>query len=143
MRLYWSVKYLMVVLLMAAACAQSIVGRLRANDYALIQEGHYSGSVLIRNGDVRIEKLVAPWRAALEDEPELLRGAGAKYFSIPPAVPFHYMYVAEDSAAHRLILRYFAYEPKPMVIAGWQLQFVFDERSGKLVGGYAQELPLE
>jgi hypothetical protein len=53
------------------------------------------------------------------------------------------MYVGEDSAARHVILRYFGFAPKPFIIAGWQVQFVFDKPSRRLEAVYAAEVPLE
>lgn len=130
------------LLLMLAGCAMNLATRLAADDFAVVRLGRYPGDVHIMNGNPRLERLVAPWRAELESNPDLLHRAAGKYFSMPREPEFHYMSVGEDSTTGRVLLRYFAYAPKPVVYAGWQLQFVFDSR-GRLLDVFAAELPLE
>jgi hypothetical protein len=119
------------------------VGRITANDYALAQEGTYAGHLRIKNGDPRLEALVRPWREEVDEHPELLRGVAEKYFSLPEPLEFHYMYIGEDSVAHRVLLRYFAYDPHPVIMAGWQVQLVFDAGTKRLLEVYTTEVPLE
>ena len=127
-----------------AACATSgIIAKVAQDNYALVQEGHYSGSVRVKNDDSTLQKLVQPWRHEIEANPEFMRGIAEKYFSMPIESRFGYMYTGEDSAARRVLLRYFAYDPHPIVYAGWQIQFVFDRPAKKLVSVYAVEVPLE
>ena len=131
------------LLLIAAACSYSIVRRVSAHDFELVQEGRFEGNVRVRNGDARLTSLVEGWRQEIEAEPEFLRRICGQYFSVPESTEFRFMYVGEDSSARRVILRYFGFAPKPFIIAGWQVQFVFDEQSRRLKALYAAEVPLE
>ena len=120
-----------------------MIARVSENDYALVQEGRYEGNLRIKNGDPEIEKLVKPWRREIEDNPEVMRGIAEKYYSIPMESGFGYMYVGADSVSHRVVLRYFAYDPHPVIMAGWQIMFVFDRGAKKLVNVCTTEVPLE
>ena len=131
------------LMLLATACSYSIVRRVSAWDFELVQEGRYRGNVRVKNGDARLTALAADWRREIEDEPEFLRRVCEQHFSVPESTGFRFMYVGEDSAARRVVLRYFGFAPKPFVIAGWQVQFVFDEKSRRLKAVYAAEVPLE
>ena len=133
-----------VVLLAAAACsAPSIVRMVRARELALVEEGRYRYHVETSLSSPKLQARAASWREEIEDEPGFLRTIGEKYFSIPRASSFGLMYSGEDTAHRTVILRYFAYDPKPVIMAGWQIQFVFDRASGRLQQVYACEVPLE
>jgi hypothetical protein len=130
-------------LALAAGCASQIAARVAQNDFALVQEGRYPGRARIANGDPALEKLVKPWRAEIEGNPELLRAIAEKYFSLPEESHFKYMYVGEDASADQVVLRYFAHDPHPIIMAGWQIFLVFDRRAKSLAAVYASEVPLE
>jgi hypothetical protein len=132
-----------IVLLGLGCGAMSLARRVSERGFALVQEGRYAGSVRIKNGDPVLEKLVRGWRDELESDPGIMSRAAGKFFVLPDSCPFHYMYVAEDSAQGKVLLRYFAYDPKPVIMAGWQLLFVFDRRARRLDRVYASEVPLE
>jgi hypothetical protein len=109
----------------------------------MVQEGRYGGNVLVRNSDERLTALAAGWRREIEADPVFLRRVAERYFSVPESTEFRFMYLGEDSASRQLILRYFGFAPKPFVIAGWQVQFVFDRANRRLFRVYTQEVPLE
>jgi len=133
----------LAVLLGLACSAGSIRTRVSAREFALVQEGRYPGSVRIKNGDPELERLVKDWRAELEAEPGFMRQVAEKYFALPEPSPFHFMYVGEDSVQGRVLLRYFAYDPHPVIMAGWQILFVFDRQSRRLAEVFTSEVPLE
>jgi ferredoxin-NADP reductase len=53
------------------------------------------------------------------------------------------MYVGHDSANSRVILRYFARDPDPVIFAGWQVQLVYALPRMRLVRAYVEQVPLE
>ena len=126
------------------ACATpSIVRRVSAGGFAAVQEGRYHGYLRYRNGMPEFERMASDWRRQIEGEPGFLRSVGEKYFYLPAQSEFRFMSVAEDSVQKQIVLRYFAYDPKPVIFAGWQLQFVFSQRDRSLVEVRATEVPLE
>jgi len=132
-----------VLVLFLACTPQNLVRTVSAADYALVQEGRYQGSVRVMNNDPRLKQLAEGWRRQIEADPAFLCGIADRFFSLPDTTGFRFMYVGRDSAARRIILRYFAFAPKPFIIAGWQVQFVFDGQSRRLKAVYALEVPLE
>jgi hypothetical protein len=132
------------VALLALSCiAPSVTQQVSSNGFASVQEGSYNGTLRLKNGNPRIETIAAPWRRQIEDDPNFLTRVGEKYFNIPEGSEFRYKYVAEDSVAKNIVLRYFASAPKPVIFAGWQLLFVFSEPRRSLTRVYASEVPLE
>ena len=136
-------RYGLLVLVIFLNCTYSVVGRVSARDYAMVQEGRYGGNVLVRNGDERLMAIAAGRRREIETDPVFLRRVAECYFSVPESTEFRFMYLGEDAARQQLVLRYFGFAPKPFIIAGWQVQFVFDRAGRRLIRVYAQEVPLE
>jgi hypothetical protein len=137
-------RWIAVALLLAVAgCSYSVVRRVSADDFGAVQEGRFKGNIRVNNGDTRLTALVAAWRQEIEAEPEFLRRVCGQYFSVPDSTEFRFMYVGEDSAGRRVILRYFGFAPKPFIIAGWQAQFVFDKVNRRLDAVHVAEVPLE
>ncbi|MEO0107955.1 MAG: hypothetical protein ABIK62_02120 [candidate division WOR-3 bacterium] len=135
---------LLAALLTAISCPRpSVTSLLMRNDFAIVREGRYPGTLRIKEGDTRIAQVVSRLREQLESDPGLLTRVGQKYFCISDTARFQYKTVFQDSTQHHLVLRYFARAPKPVVHAGWQLQLVFAEPDLKLVAVWASEVPLE
>ncbi len=95
------------------------------------------------NGDPQLKQLAQSWRGQIEADPVFLRDVADRFLSLPDTTEFRFMYVGEDSVARRVILRYFGFAPKPFIIAGWQVQFVFDLNGRGLKAVYTEEVPLE
>jgi hypothetical protein len=132
------------LLLLVLACgSHSLVRNVSANDFALVREGRYKGNVRVVNDDPQLKQLTEGWRRQIEADPTFLRDIADRFFSLPDTTAFRFMYVGEDSVARRVILRYFGFAPKPFIIAGWQVQFVFDLSGRSLRAVYAEEVPLE
>jgi len=137
-------EFCLAALALAAACsAPGLTRRALAGDMAIVREGRYQGTLRIKDGDQKTVEKVEPLRRQIEEDPGFLRQVGEKYFSIPAVSDFRYKYVAEDSVAKRLVLRYFASDPHPIIYAGWQLLFEFSEPNMSLVQVLATEVPLE
>lgn len=132
------------LLVLALACgSHNLVRSVSADDFALVREGRYQGSVRVMNGDPQLKQLAQSWRGQIEADPVFLRDVADRFLSLPDTTEFRFMYVGEDSVARRVILRYFGFAPKPFIIAGWQVQFVFDLNGRGLKAVYTEEVPLE
>ena len=136
--------FALIPLVLVLACgSHSLVRSVSADDFALVSEGRYQGTVRVMNGDPQLKQLAQSWRGQIEADPVFLRDIAGRFFSLPDTTEFRFMYVGEDSVARRVILRYFGFAPKPFIIAGWQVQFVFEEQSRRLRAVYTLEVPLE
>jgi hypothetical protein len=131
------------LVLCVSGCAPRFVRRVQARDFSMVREGRYGNHVEIRNGDSVLVARVHYWRDRIEDDPEFLPRIAEKFYYIPGNVRFHFTYVGEDRSRDAVVLRYFAYAPKPVIIAGWQVQFVFDGSTRRLREVLTTEVPLE
>lgn len=66
-----------------------------------------------------------------------------KQLGISLSKPIEYNYTGYDSINQRVIIRYFACNPEPRQIAGWQVQVVYKLPSLLLEDIYLSEVPLE
>ncbi len=82
-------------------------------------------------------------RADVERHEGLLRTLVRERFEADVPLEFHFMYAGYDSTNRRLILRYFAYNPVPIEIAGWQVQLVYSLPATRLCAAFVEALPLE
>jgi hypothetical protein len=133
-----------VLLVLVLACAShDLVRDVSSKDFALVREGHYQGRVRVVGNDPQLKQSVERWRGQIEADPAFLRDIAGRFLSFPDTTRFRFKYVGEDSSARRVILRYFGFAPKPVIIAGWQVQFVFDLEGRGLKAVYTEEVPLE
>ncbi len=57
--------------------------------------------------------------------------------------PIKYFYTGYDSVNQRIVIRYFAADPQPLLTAGWQLQLIYLYPALVLDEIYLDEIPLE
>ncbi len=108
-----------------------------------VDSGRYPGSLRILPADHPLSVDAAPLRADVEAHEPILRRFVRQRISVKSPLEFQFMYVGQDSANRRLILRYFARAAIPNEIAGWQVQLVYALPSLRPVHAYVQALPLE
>lgn len=96
-------------------------------------------SVFINNVN---NKKIKRWHNYFIRNPNYLKELCQKFFLFPKESNFEFKFFAYDSLNKRYLLRYFAFKPNPIDIAGWQVIFLFDEK-GNLDKVYISEVPLE
>jgi len=79
----------------------------------------------------------------IEANEQILRQLVRTHISVKSPLEFHFSYAGYDSLNNRIILRYFAPNPQPEEIAGWQVQFVYRLPSYRLELAYVSAVPLE
>jgi len=84
-----------------------------------------------------------PLRADVESHEQVLRELVRQRISVKSPLEFRFMYVEQDSANHRLILRYFSRAAIQNEIAGWQVQLIYSLPSLQPVHAYVQAVQLE
>jgi len=57
--------------------------------------------------------------------------------------PIRYYYAGYDSVNQRIVIRYFAADPQPLLTAGWQIQLIYLYPALVLDEIYLDEIPLE
>ncbi|MCS7249547.1 MAG: hypothetical protein N2323_05120 [candidate division WOR-3 bacterium] len=87
-------------------------------------------------------KRIKKWHNYFTKNPNSLKELCRKFFSIPKESNFDFKFFAYDSLNKRYLIRYFAFKPNPIDIAGWQVIFIFNEK-GNLDKVYVSEVPLE
>ena len=116
---------------------------IRNDTYEYIFRGTYHGSGLfIRDGGA-FASLIADFRHRVETNADVLPHIVHRVFSTSVQFAFRYKFTAHDAEKDYLILRYFARIPEHHDFAGYQIQFVFEIPTKKLVGVYTAEVPLE
>ena len=117
--------------------------RFMDSDAPPVDSGRYLGSLRILPSDHPLAIDAAPLRADVEGHESVLRRLVRERISVKSPLEFQLMYVAQDSAKQRLILRYFSRAPVQNDIAGWQVQLVYSLPSLRPVHAFVQALPLE
>ncbi len=108
-----------------------------------VDSGRYPGPLRILPSDHPLAVNAAPLRADVEAHEPVLRKLVRGRISVKSPLEFQFMYVGQDSAKRRLILRYFSRAAIQNEIAGWQVQLVYSLPSLRPVHAYVQPLPLE
>ena len=108
-----------------------------------VDSGRYPGSLRILPSDHPLAVDAGSLRADVEAHESVLRKLMRERISVKSPLEFQFMYVGQDSANRRLILRYFSRAAVQNEIAGWQVQLVYSLPSLRAVHAYVQALPLE
>ena len=123
--------------------ASQSVTRFEAADAPPVDSGRYPGRLrMIASGDPLSTK-AALLRADVEAHEPILRKLLRERISVKSPLEFRFMYVAQDSLNHQLILRYFSRAADQTEFAGWQVQLVYSLPSLQPVHAYVQPVPLE
>lgn len=85
---------------------------------------------------------IKKWHNYFNKNPNYLKEICQKFFTIPKESDFGFKFFAYDSLNKRYLMRYFAFKPEPIDIAGWQVIFIFNSK-GDLDKVYVSEVPLE
>jgi hypothetical protein len=117
--------------------------RFVAADAPPVDSGHYPHSVRILSGDHPLAVKAGPLRTDIESHEQILRKLVRDHLAVKSPLEFQFMYVGQDSANDRLILRYFARAAVQREIAGWQAQLVYSLPALRPVHAYVQPVPLE
>lgn len=108
-----------------------------------VRVGHYEQPFDMINFNHRSHRSVKRLRSDVERHEAWLRRAVRDRLDANVPLEFRFMYAGYDSVNRRLLLRYFAPNPNPMEIAGWQVQLVYSGRCPRLREVWVEALPLE
>ncbi|HEC79198.1 MAG TPA: hypothetical protein ENI34_08680 [candidate division WOR-3 bacterium] len=133
-----------IIFFIICGCAKkSSLERIVEGDFSLVAKGTYRGTTkFLRDGGVYIE-LVSRFRGEIEKKEEILSLIARKYFFVPQKMEFNFKFAALDEEKRCLILRYFARVVNHPIYAGYQIQFVYDIETKRLIKIYTSEVPLE
>jgi len=108
-----------------------------------VEVGHYPDYVEILYGEHRYGRQVATLRRDAETHEAVLRRLVRERIDLKAPLEFEFKYAALDSGRTRLILRYFARDPEPQLIAGWEVFLVYSLPRRRLISARVAEVPLE
>jgi hypothetical protein len=123
--------------------ASRSVTRFAAADALPVDSGRYPGPLRMLSSDHPLFVKTATLRADAEAHEQILRKLVRDRISVKSPLEFQFMFAAQDSLNHQLILRYFSRAADQTEFAGWQVQLVYSLPSLRPVHAYVQAVPLE
>lgn len=137
-------KLFVIILLPILACyTYDSFKSLKQGDFSLVFSGKYKkATTLLRDGG-EYKGVVDGLRTEIEKNLFLLSRITKEHYDISGTLVYKFKFAALDSISNRLILRYFTRIYNHPLLAGYQVQLVFDAESRELVRIYTAEVPLE
>lgn len=132
-----------VLCVMITCRSVDVFERIRNDTYDHIFCGTYHGSALFTRDGGAFASLIVDFRHRVETNADVLSHIVHRSFSTSEQLVFKYKFTAHDAEKRYLILRYFARIPEHHLFAGYQIQFVFEIPTKKLIEVYTAEVPLE
>jgi len=117
--------------------------KIRDGNFDLVAKGKYEGKLNFLKQGNEYEDIVKVCRTEIEKNSDVLPAISKRYFSISENLFYKFKFVAIDKEKNNLILRYFARIMSHSLYAGYQIQFVLDIDSKKLIHIFTAEVPLE
>jgi len=118
--------------------------KLKEGDFAIVVRGTYRGRPIYLGPDnKKYEDLINQLCSKIDKHHDVLPMITRKFFFVPEKLVYKFKFATLDKEKKRLILRYFARVVSHPVWAGYQIQFVFDTTTKKLVQIFTAEVPLE
>lgn len=132
------------LLFLLIGCKEKDVFRsIRNDDYSMVAQGTYHGHAVFLRDAGEYEDLVEQLRSQIEENIDVLPLITRKFFSVSHELQYTFKLLLLDRDENYLILRYFARIPEHPLYAGYQIQFVCDVESKRLIKIYTAEVPLE
>ncbi|MEO0206569.1 MAG: hypothetical protein ABIL22_07850 [candidate division WOR-3 bacterium] len=91
----------------------------------------------------KYEKLVEKYRREIEKNTDLLPLITRQLFDVKEDLIYQYKFTWLDDTNKFLIVRYFAHIYKDPIFAGYQILFVYDTKTNKLLRIFVSDVPLE
>jgi hypothetical protein len=116
---------------------------LRAGNCDIVIRGRYQGRPIYLPPGSEYEELIRPFRNRIEKNIDVLPMITRKFFFASSKLLYKFKFTSLDREKNLLILRYFARVVNHPIFAGYQIQFVFDIDSKRLIKIFTSEVPLE
>lgn len=117
--------------------------KIREGNFDIVEHDTYCGKPMYVGEGGDYEDLITRLRADIEENIDLLPSITKNFFSVQHELSYRFKFAAVDKDKNCLILRYFARIPEHPLYAGYQIQFVFDMHTKKLLKIFIAEVPLE
>lgn len=119
-------------------CHEGIKRVITKDDFAVVRPGRYPGYT-IPFGESEIMK---GWKSRFDDDQQLLNLVVQRVYPLLGDLHYRYTSTRFDRENNRTVVRYFGRVVDDPVIAGYQIQFVFDAKN-KLIMVCVSSVPLE
>ncbi len=114
--------------------------KIREGNFDIVLKGRYEGRPIY--AEPTEEETINSLRAHIEKNLDVLQIISDKYFG-RSILFYNFKFAALDQEKNRLVLRYFARITDDPIYAGYQIQFVYDINSKRLIQIFTCEVPLE
>ena len=143
MRKYFTILLVALVIYPFSSCKrQEPLNRIRSGDFSIVYKDTYRGRVRFLGQGNEHKGLVDRLRSEIERNSDVLDLISERFYTIP-YLPYRFKFAALDEEKNHMVLRYFARIIEHPVFAGYQIQFLFDLESQRLLRVYTSEVPLE
>lgn len=116
---------------------------LEQGDFSLVFSGRYKEATTFLRDGAEYKSVVDGLRTEIEKNLFLLSKITKEHYDVSGTLVYKFKFAALDNVSNYLILRYFTRIYNHPLLAGYQVQLVFDAESRELVRIYTAEVPLE
>ncbi len=143
MRVVLGIGLLFVSSLVMRCRQKDMFQKIRDGDFSIVAQDTYRGHAIFLRDAGEFENAVAELRAEIEKNMDVLPVVTRKFFSVPQELHYKFKLIMFDKEKDYLILRYFARVTEHPLYAGYQIQFVIDIKTRRIIKIYTAEVPLE
>ena len=116
---------------------------LKQGDFGIVSVGKYHGTTIFLRDGAQYKSVIDEIRDEIEGNRYLLPKITRLHYDVPGSLVYKFKFAAHDSVMDNFILRYFARIYDHPILAGYQIQFVFNTHSRALLNIYTSEVGLE
>ncbi|HIE06282.1 MAG TPA: hypothetical protein EYP58_05720 [bacterium (Candidatus Stahlbacteria)] len=132
-------RYLLITLLiLVTSCRKNLKDTIVKDDFKIAMPGNYPGWTI----PCQETSFSEEFRKTFDDDQRLLNLIVQRVFPQAGDLEYRYTSIRKDEENNRSIIRYFGKITGDPVIAGYQIQFVFDARN-QLISVCVSAVPLE
>lgn len=137
-------KYIISFMLLFTVCrTYHHLESIKKGDYSMVTMGKYQGTMVFLRDAAQYKKVIDEFRGELEQDRHLFPKITRYYYDIPDLLVYKFKFAARDTFMDYFILRYFARIYNHPTLAGYQIQFIFNAGSRRLIDIYTKEVSLE
>ena len=115
---------------------------IRSGDFSIVCKDTFRGRIRFLGEGREHKESVEALRREIEENSDVLDIISERFYTIPYR-EYRFKFAALDEEKNHIVLRYFARIIEHPVYAGYQIQFLFDLESRRLLRVYTSEVPLE
>lgn len=121
---------------------QDALSKIQSGDFSIVCKDTYRGQPRFLGEGKEHKGFVDALRREIERNSDVLDLISERFYTIPYQ-SYRFKFAALDEEKNIIVLRYFARIIEHPVYAGYQIQFLFDFESQRLLRVYTSEVPLE